>query len=164
MDTVRVVSLVAATVTMGLVSGLFYGFACSVMRALRGVDDRTFVDVMQRINVAILNGWFVLGYIGSLLFTVLALVLHLPDGEREVLPPVVGALVLYVAAMGVTGRVNIPLNNALEAAGPPARIADPGVVRRNFEQSWNRWNVVRAVLCCLALVCLCWALVLRGAG
>ncbi|MEE1938018.1 anthrone oxygenase family protein [Streptomyces sp. TRM 70361] len=163
-ETVRTASLVAATVTMGLVGGLFYAYACSVMRALRGVEDRTFVEVMQRVNVAILNGWFLFGYLGALLFTGLAAALHLPGGERDVLPPVLAALVLYLAAMGVTARVSIPLNNALEAAGDPARIADPGGVRGNFEAAWNRWNTVRAVLCCLALGCLCWALLLSGAA
>jgi uncharacterized membrane protein len=49
------VVLVAATVTMGLIAGLFYAYACSVMLGLRQTDARTFVYAMQRINVAILN-------------------------------------------------------------------------------------------------------------
>ncbi|WP_438319480.1 anthrone oxygenase family protein (plasmid) [Streptomyces sp. HUAS TT3] len=67
------------------------------------------------------------------------------------------ALVAYVLALGVTGRVNIPLNNTLEQAGPVDRIADRAAVRRVFESRWvaaNRW---RAVLCTVALGCLTWA-------
>ncbi|MER5889405.1 anthrone oxygenase family protein [Streptomyces sp. NPDC001941] len=165
METARLAALVAATLTTGLVSGLFYGFACSVMLALKGSDDRTFIDVMQRINRAILNGWFVLGYIGAFLFTGIAVGLQFAgDGNGKVLVPAIAALVTYLGAMSVTNRANIPLNNELEAAGPPSRIAQPGAVRVRFEATWVRWNVVRAALCSLAMAFLCWALVAHGAG
>lgn len=162
MELARAVTLVAATVTTGLTAGLFYAYACSVMPGLRGTDDRTFVEVMQRINIAILNGWFLLGFVGALLFTVAALVVHLAgDGERA-LPAIIAALVCYVASLVVTRAINIPLNDALAAAGSPDRLADPSPARARFEATWVRWNVVRALLCTASLVCLCWALVLHG--
>ena len=65
MRTVQNLVLVSATVTTGLVAGLLGGFACAVMPALRGADDRTFVDVMQRINVAILNPVFLTVFMGD---------------------------------------------------------------------------------------------------
>ncbi|MFG2622066.1 DUF1772 domain-containing protein [Streptomyces sp. NPDC048507] len=162
METVRFVSLIAATVTMGLVSGLFYGFTVAVMPGLRGAGDRTVVEVMQRINVAILNGWFLAGYVGSLLLTGLALALHVPAGGRSVLAPLIGAFAACVLAMAVTGRVNIPLNNALAAAGPADRIADPAAVRRAFERPWVRANLWRTLLSTASTVLLAWALVRSG--
>jgi uncharacterized membrane protein len=65
-------------------------------------------------------------------------------------------------ALVITYRVNIPLNNELESAGPPGRIVDPAGVRERFEMTWVRWNIVRAVLCTVAFGCLCWALILHG--
>ncbi|MGW2254834.1 anthrone oxygenase family protein [Kitasatospora sp. NPDC001660] len=162
MELSRTLVLVAATITCGLAAGLFYAYSCSVMPALRRVDDRTFIDVMQRVNVAILNGWFVLGYVGALLFTAAAVALHLPSEGHDALPATIAALVLYLGNIGVTRSVNIPLNDRLEAAGSPARIADPAAVRRAFEERWVRFNVLRAVLCTAALGCLAWALVLDG--
>ena len=158
----RGAALVAATIAMGLIAGLLYAYACSVMLALRGTDDRTFIEVMQRINVAILNGWFALSFVGALVLTILAVVLHVFGGGRSVLPWIAAALVLYAAAMVITFRVNVPLNNALDAAGAPARIADPAAVRERFEATWVRWNVVRTVASTAALGCLSWALVLFG--
>ncbi|WP_395298025.1 DUF1772 domain-containing protein [Kitasatospora hibisci] len=161
MEVSRVIALVAATMTTGLSAGLFYAYACSVMPGLRGTEDRTFIEVMQRINVAILNGWFLLGFVGALVTTAVALVLHLPaDGHRG-LPATVAALVCYTASLVVTRRINIPLNDALAAAGDPSRIADPADVRGRFETRWVRWNVARALLCTAALGFLCWALVLH---
>ncbi|MEU9166071.1 DUF1772 domain-containing protein [Streptomyces sp. NPDC048424] len=162
METARLASLIAATVTTGLVSGLFYGFSVSVMPGLKRTDDRTVIEVMQRINVAILNGWFVLGYIGAFLFTALALALHVPSDGRDVLPPLIAALVCYIVSMGVTNKVNIPLNNMLDKAGPVARIADPAAVRRAFEGPWTRANVWRTLLCTASVGFLSWALYLHG--
>lgn len=163
MDIARVAALVAATLTTGLMAGLFFAFDVSVMPALKRSDDRTLIAVMQRVNTSIINGWFMLAFLGALLFTALALALHLPAGEHAPLPPLVGALVLYVLAVAVTGRVNIPLNNALEAAGPAERITDPAAVRGAFESKWvpaNRW---RTALCTAALGCHSWALLATAA-
>ncbi|MGW7108690.1 anthrone oxygenase family protein [Streptomyces xanthophaeus] len=160
METARLASLVAATITMGLMSGLFYGFSVAVMPGLARSTDRTVIEVMQRINVAILNGWFLLGYIGALLFTGLALGLHIPSGGSA-LGPLTGAFVCYVLAMAVTARVNIPLNNALDKAGPAEQLADPAAVRGAFEARWVRANVWRAVLCTASVALLAWALLLH---
>ncbi|WP_317620194.1 DUF1772 domain-containing protein [Streptomyces sp. CBMA156] len=152
----------AATVTCGLTAGLFYAYACSVMPALARVEDRTFIEVMQRVNVAILNGWFVLGFVGALLATAAAVALHLPSDGHDVLPATIAALVLYVAMIGVTRSVNIPLNDELAKAGSAQRITDPAGVRGRFEARWVRFNVLRALLSTGALACLAWALILNG--
>lgn len=160
-DIARIASLVAATLATGLMAGLFFAFDVAVMPALKRSDDRTFIAVMQRINVAIVNGRFLAAFLGALLCTGLALALHLPADGHGVLAPLIGAFAAYALALAVTGRVNIPLNNALEAAGPVERIADPTAVRRAFENRWvpaNRW---RTVLCTAALGFLVWALLAR---
>ena len=69
-------TLVAATVTAGLMAGLFAAFSYAIMPGLGKASDLAFVDGMQRINVAILNGWFGICFGGALLFSVLAAVLH----------------------------------------------------------------------------------------
>lgn len=55
----------AARVLAGLLCGVYVAFAVGVMPALRQVDDRTFVEVMQRINVVIVNPAFVLVFLGA---------------------------------------------------------------------------------------------------
>jgi len=155
----RGVALAAATVAMGLIAGLFYAYACSVMIGLRRTDDRTFVEVMQRINVAILNGWFFLSFGGALVFTTLAAALQLPADGRPALPWIGAALILYGAALVITIGVNVPLNNELAAAGEADRIADLAAVRERFEARWVRWNIARTVTSTAAFGCLIWALV-----
>jgi uncharacterized membrane protein len=153
-DSLRVLSLLAATLATGLMAGLYFAFSCAVMPGLARTDDRTFVAAMQWINVRILNGCFALAFGGAFVLTAVALVLHLPADGRAVLPWVVVALVLYVGTLLVTFRVNVPLNDALVAAGDPSAMADVASVREGFEPRWVRWNAVRTVLAVGALVAL----------
>lgn len=64
----------------------------------------------------------------------------------------------------ITFRVNVPLNDALAAAGHPDRIGDLTAVRERFEERWVRWNVVRAVTSTAAFGLLVRALVVSGRG
>jgi uncharacterized membrane protein len=154
MDVARDVTLGLATLGFGLMAGLFYAFAVAVMPALRGTDDRTFVDVMQRVNRAILNRWFLSVFVGVLLPVVAAAALHLPAGDWPVLAWVLAGLLLYLVMFLITGGVNVPLNNRLDAAGDPAALTDPAAVRRAFEGRWVRWNLVRALSSTAAFGCL----------
>ncbi|MES4901076.1 MULTISPECIES: anthrone oxygenase family protein [unclassified Streptomyces] len=158
--------LIAATVATGLSAGLFYGYTCSVMPGLGQADDRTFVEAMQRINVAILNGWFALVFGGALLLAGLAAVMHLRGEGRPALPWIVAAVALYVVMLMITFRVSVPLNDALAGAGHPDRLTGPDLaaVRERFEQRWVRWNVVRALSSTGAFALLVWALVVSARG
>jgi uncharacterized membrane protein len=63
-----------------------------------------------------------------------------------------------VAQFALTVGFNIPLNNALDAAGEPGRTADPAAARRAFETRWVRANHARTLLCTGSFGSLCWAL------
>jgi uncharacterized membrane protein len=157
-ETVRDLSLLAATIMMGLMAGLFYGFACSVMPGLGRADDRTFVTAMQRINVAILNGWFALAFGGAVVVTALAGLLHIGEVGRPALWWILAAFLLYVATLVITMAVNVPLNDELEAAGDADDISDLHAVRARFETAWVRWNLARTIANTAAFLCLCVAL------
>lgn len=146
--------LVAGTVATGLIAGLFAAFSYAVMPGLGGTDDATFVRSMQRINVAVLNGWFALCFAGAPVLTAVAAVLL---RGRPGLGWIVAGLLLYVAVLVVTFALNVPLNERLAPA-----TGDPGAARAAFEAGWVRWNHARSVLSTGALACLCWALALQG--
>lgn len=154
MEQMRSAVLAAATLFVGLSAGVFFAYSTSVMPALRKVDDRTFVDVMQKINAAILNGWFLTAYTGALLAAIAAVLLHLGGAHRAALPWLVAATLLYAVVFVVTAAVNVPLNDQLDAAG----LTDPAAARAAFEASWNRWNTVRTVSSAGALLTLAVAL------
>jgi uncharacterized membrane protein len=161
MDALRAVSLMAATVSMGLVAGVFGLYAHTIMPGLGKTDDRTFVGAFQSIDRAIINPWFIGGgFFGALVFAILAAIAQI---GRDGLPWIAAALVLYLVAFAITIAINVPLNNGIKAAGDPDRIADLAAVRARFNEArWASWNLVRAVASTIAFGLLAWALVLHG--
>jgi uncharacterized membrane protein len=159
--TVRTLALMGATLTMGLVTGAFALYAHTIMPGLKTTDDRTFVGAFQAIDRAIINPWFMAGgFVGALGFTIAAVATNL---HRPALAWTIVALALYLLAFIITIAVNVPLNDAIKAAGDPDRITDLAHVRERFNEArWAAWNLVRAVASLGALASLAWALVLHG--
>lgn len=163
MEVIRGTLLSVATLTMGLMAGVFGLYAHTVMPGLRSTDDRTFVAAFQSIDRAIINPVFMSTFVGALVFPGLASLFFLPSEQRSVLPWCAAAFVLYLCVFVSTIAVNVPLNDAIKAAGDPDRIADLRAVRARFNEArWNRWNLLRAVLSTAAFGCLVWALVRHG--
>jgi uncharacterized membrane protein len=153
------ITLVAATLLTGLMAGLYFAFSIAVMPGLARCDDRTFVEAMQAVNQRILNAWFGLAFAGAPLVILVAGALHLGDDATPLVFWTLAAFLLYALTLGITFRVNVPLNDVLEAADGEAQVA-----RERFERRWVRWNRVRTLLCTAALGCLAWVLVLHGHG
>ncbi|WP_043724208.1 DUF1772 domain-containing protein [Kutzneria sp. 744] len=133
--------LVLATVATGLGAGLFYTFSCAVMPGLRLADDAVRVQTMQRINAAIQNGWFFLGFSGAPLLMAVSILLDALAGNWSRVAGEAGGLILFGAALVITFGVNIPLNLALDKADPAA----PATAWRAFETRWVRWNTARTL-------------------
>jgi uncharacterized membrane protein len=161
MDGLRALSLMAATISMGLVAGVFGLYGHTIMPGLKKTDDRTFVGAFQSIDRAIINPWFMGGgFLGAIVFTAAAGIFNIGEG---VLPWIVAAFVLYAVTFVITVAINVPLNDEIKAAGDPDRIPDLAAVRARFNESrWARWNLVRALASTTAFGCLAWALVVHG--
>lgn len=157
MSSVSGMVLVAAIVAAGLIAGLFYAYAVSVMPGLARADDHTFVTAMRQINVAIVNGWFLLTFLGAPLLAAAAAVLHLPADGRRALPWLIAGFALLLVMVVITAAVNIPMNNALENGTAP--LAE---LRARFETVWVRWNLLRALASTAGFGCLLGGWLARG--
>jgi uncharacterized membrane protein len=163
MSGLRTAALLAATMTTGLMAGVFGLYTHTIMRGLGRTDDRTFVGAFQAIDRAIINPWFMVSFLGALVFTALSALLHIGRTERTVLTWVLVALLLYAVVFAITITVNVPLNDAIKAAGDPDRIPDLAAVRAQFnEAKWARWNLVRTLASTTAFGALAWALLIHG--
>lgn len=156
----RTVSLVAATVSMGLAAGTFDLYAHTIMPGLTKTDDQTFVGAFQSIDRAIINPWFIgTTFLGALSLTAAA---GIANWKQPTFGWIVVAFAAYVVVVAITISVNVPLNNALKAAGNPATI-DVTAARATFREArWVGWNLVRAVASTAGFVSLAWALVIQG--
>ena len=156
----RLTTLMGAVLSMGMATGAFALYAHNIMPGLRKTDDRTFVAAFQQLDRAIITPWFMITAFGGAF--VLTLVAGIANRGTSALPWIAAAFGLYLVAVIITVAVNVPLNDAIKAAGDPARI-DVAQVRAQFgEARWAAWNLVRVATSVPAFGLLSWALVLAG--
>ncbi len=133
--------LLVAALTAGLQAGTYFTWATGVMPGLARVDDRTFVHAMQQMNIAIVNPVFLATFLGAPLLAGAAIAVAGPQAR----PWAIAATVLAVGTLVITFAGNIPLNDALEAAGPVDKIKDLAAVRADFESLWVKLNIARTL-------------------
>ncbi|MGW0752361.1 anthrone oxygenase family protein [Streptomyces sp. NPDC002587] len=154
--------LLVSTVLMGLMAGLFFAFDVSVMPGLAAGDERTYVTAMQAFNEAIDgNGLFGMAFVLALLLSVASAFVEFRKGRRGVAIWVGAAAVAYFVVLMITFSVNIPLNNELADAGNAAQMTDFSIVDK-FKGTWVSTNIIRTLLCTVALTALSRALILYG--
>ena len=142
--------LLAAAVVAGLQAGTYFTWSTGVMPGLANLDDRTFVSAMQQMNIAIVNPVFISTFLGAPVLAGAAAVFCGPHAR----PWAIAATVLAVGTLVISFAGNIPLNDALDAAGPVDKIKDLAAVRADFESLWVKLNLARCVSSAGALGCL----------
>jgi uncharacterized membrane protein len=155
--------LVAAAFLSTLLAGLLITFAILVMPGLGRLDDRAFLLAFREIDGIIQRGHpaFGLIWLGSGLALVAAVALAFLQRADLDLLLLLAALVIHVLGVQLpTLRVNVPLNNQLQALKLENLDEEAyRAARGRFEGRWNRWNRVRTVLA-IAAAALLWAVVL----
>lgn len=143
------ITLYAATFLCSLVGGFLFAFTIVVMPGIRNLDDGEFIRAFQVMDSVIQNSQplFMLAWVGSflvLLFTA-ALSLWEPVGSYPVF--ILSALLIYLLGVQLpTVRINIPLNNELQALDSRSMTKNElKEARARFEGRWVRWNTSRTV-------------------
>jgi uncharacterized membrane protein len=145
-------ALIAAFLNLLLLAavfGVFFTYSNSVVPGLDNADAETAVAAMRKMNVAIINPTFLLTFIGPLVTSAATGFLLLGIDENTSAYLYLAAAVVYLLGSHViTGRINVPMNNALENSTSTdwqQRWAD-------FSPRWRRWNNVRLVLSGVSLI------------
>jgi uncharacterized membrane protein len=160
---VRLLTLTGATLTTGLIAGIFYAYACSVTLGLALLPDEQYVEAMQAINATVRNGVFAFSFFGAALFLVLALVVHTPRLRTRRFMLIALAAVLYIGGgFMLTFLVNVPMNQELALVSSEAAPATLAQIRAEYEGPWNFWNGVRTVFSSLAFLALIGACLSRS--
>ena len=138
MDDIAVIALV---ITSGLLAGFFFAWWCSCMIGLRNVGDDTFVETMQAINDVLPNSRFAIPFFAPAVLAPFAAWRAFATGNDAAGWWCVAATILSIVTFVITAAGNVPLNNALEAAGRD----DDSSARAAFEEPWVRLNTLRTV-------------------
>jgi uncharacterized membrane protein len=155
---------VAAVVAVGLAAGLFYSYDCSVVNGLGNLNDKEYLSAFQSINRAILNPYFFLSFMGSLILLPIAAWVTYKGGNTASFYYMLAAAVLYaLGVFGVTVVGNVPLNNMLDkfdmVNASPEAIQN---MRQKFEAKWNLLQHVRTYAGLLAFAAAVIALIKKS--
>jgi uncharacterized membrane protein len=152
---VRALTLGLATLSTGLVAGVFYAYAVSVNLGLAAQPDASYVATMQAINARIQNPAFFASFFGAALFLVAALAVHIPRHRSGRFRLVALACVLYIAGgFLLTALVNVPMNEEFARVAGGASPGELAEARAAYEGPWDFWNSVRTFFSSLAFVAL----------
>lgn len=126
----------------GLVGGVFFAFSSFVMRALAELPAEQGVAAMQRINVVVLNPYFLGVFVGTAVLALVCIVAgFFPWGAARSAWLLAAGLSYLIGSFGVTAAFNVPRNERLarlEPGGAEARAYWPQYLRE-----WLFWNHVR---------------------
>lgn len=136
----------------GLVAGIFFAFSSFILKSLGRLPPAHGIAAMQNINVDVLNGWFLLAFMGTglccLVLTISCLFLWGKPGMACLLA---GSLLYLLGTILVTMVFNVPLNNTLAAVNPST--ANAAQVWSIYLKSWVLWNHVRTIAAFAASAC-----------
>lgn len=144
MDNVTVNALLwAMALCSGLMAGTYLAFSGFIMRSLASLDTAGAVAAMNAINRVILTSSFMPLFFAS---TIVAAVLAGTGlwywGEPRALWMIAAGALYVVGMFGVTGVVNVPLNNELAGVSGDGESARQVWLR--YLTRWTRWNTVRS--------------------
>ena len=147
--------LFLSTLLCALITGLLYGYACSVSPGLSKLSDLCYLKAMQSINKEIQNPVFFLSFFGTLLILPLNTWYTFHHASPAAFYFTLSASILYlIGVLGVTVFGNIPLNEALSVFNiDSANPVELSHQRSLFEVTWNRYHIIRTVCSLISLIC-----------
>lgn len=146
LTTVQLLQFTAVLLT-GLLSGLFYGYDCSVIKGLGNLSDIAYLQSFQSINKAIQNPYFFLSFMGSLLILPIASWLSYNSSNSvSFYLLLLATLIYFIGVFGVTIFCNVPLNEQLANFSiSTSSETEISIMRKAFEKPWNYYHSIRTV-------------------
>lgn len=147
---VNALTLLAA-LGSGIFAGVFFAFSSSIMTALGRLPPNQGISAMQAVNIAVINPVFLGVFLGTgVLCAILAVWSLMNWQDPRALRLLIGSLLYIIGSLVVTFAVNVPLNNALAAAGPAS--SESANLWTRYLTNWTLWNHLRCAASLAALI------------
>ena len=148
---------IVALLGSALIGGIFFAFSNFIMQALARVPSAEGIAAMQRINVVVINRWFLGVFIGTAAICLLLAGTAITGWQSAASPWLLAGAACYVAGtFVVTIAGNVPLNDKLAEVNP----GEPAALQiwEHYLERWTRLNTARAGAAMGAALLLCVAL------
>ena len=137
-------STLVASLSTGLMAGVFFAFSTFVMKAFARLPIPQGIQAMQFINLTAVPPVFMAALFGSTAICILLAVYSLLSwSEPAALSLLLGSLLYLIGSFLTTVLFNVPLNNALAGVDPGS--VDGATLWAGYLTSWTAWNHVRTV-------------------
>ena len=139
----KIIILILSILFTGLTAGLCFTWSNAVTPGIGRLDNIGFLKAFQAMNRAIINGKFMIVFMGPTVL--LFLTTYLFRNTNTVFWLFLVAAILFFVGVGlVTVFGNVPLNEILDASnlGLLSKL-ELQELRDKFEQPWNRWHTIR---------------------
>jgi len=148
--------LIVATLSTGLMAGIFFTWTNAVKPGIGTLDDMTYMKAFQAMNRLILNPLFYIVFILPILSITISTFMSFGSTKEYVFELLLTATLIYcLGVFLVTIAGNIPLNELLEHTDlEKISQKELGELRGKIEHKWNNLNLIRTVSSFIAFVLL----------
>ena len=150
----KIIILILSVLFTGLSAGLCFTWTNAVTPGIGRLDNISFLKAFQAMNRAIINGQFMIVFMGPtiLLFVNTYLFRYNSTAFWIFL---VAAILFFVGVGLVTVFGNVPLNEILDKSNLEALSkVELQELRNKFEQPWNRLHMIRTLSSLISFVLL----------
>jgi uncharacterized membrane protein len=139
----KIIILILSILFTGLTAGLCFTWYNAVTPGIGRLDNIGFLRAFQAMNRAIINGKFMIVFMGPTILLFLNTYLFRNTSTAFGLF-LVAAILFFVGIGLVTVFGNVPLNEILDTSNLEVLSKiELQELRDKFEQPWNRWHTIR---------------------
>ena len=143
----QTIVLVSAMFLTGLMAGIFFTWSNAVKPGIGKLGDQEYLNALQSMNRVILNGAFLIVFIGAIIAVALVPMFHFHLYPKNIFWLFICILTIYwIGVFGVTVFGNIPLNELLDKTNLEIiSLEEITALRSLIEDKWNNFNLIRSI-------------------
>ena len=143
----QTIVLVSAMFLTGLMAGIFFTWSNAVKPGIGKLGDQEYLNALQSMNRVILNGAFLIVFIGAIIAVALVPMFHFHLYPKNIFWLFICILTIYwIGVFGVTVFGNIPLNELLDKTNlETISLEEITALRSLIEDKWNNFNLIRSI-------------------
>jgi uncharacterized membrane protein len=143
----QTIILVFAIFLTGIMAGIFFTWSNAVKPGIGKLSDLEYLNALQSMNRVILNGAFLIVFVGAIIAVALVPLFHFHLYPKNIFWLFICILLIYwIGVFGITVFGNIPLNEILDKTNlETITLEEIKALRSTIENKWNNFNLIRSI-------------------
>lgn len=143
----QTIILVFAIFLTGIMAGIFFTWSNAVKPGIGKLSDLEYLNALQSMNRVILNGAFLIVFVGAIIAVALVPLFHFHLYPKNIFWLFICILLIYwIGVFGITVFGNIPLNEILDKTNlETITLEEIKTLRSSIENKWNNFNLIRSI-------------------